>query len=448
VILIDYANYDADRVQKDFGAPEYSYYFVKRAFRGVLERIGRRVEVRDPLREVDAIYEAAQARGEPCFFLPFCPPNTMPLGVACPTVPVFAWEYDRIPDEVWNKDPREDWTWVLSQTVGSVTHCTYAAEAITRSMGPSYPITVAPAPLFETYARSGGPGPGWREPFDLVLDGGLAVDAGQVDLTLFRPDQPPTEAMHALRVLEAAAGDPHRTPQALRLEGVIYTSILNPFDGRKNWKDLISGFVWAFRETPTATLVLKLTRHALEDGIYPVLRHISVLGPFACRIVLVQGLLSDEAYRALIDVTSFAVNTAYGEGQCLPLMEYMAAGCPVVAPAHSAMLDYLSPKNAFIVRSEPHPSNWPHDERQALRCMRHGISFADYVAQCRTSYAFARDNAHGYAQMSAAAVDAQRAFCSADVITPRLQAGLERLAQAGEAQRKARRRKAKAGSGG
>lgn len=427
MILLDYANYNAARIQENFGAPEYSYYFVKRAFAPILDRIGRRIEIQDPAREVDAIYEEARRRGEPCVFLPFCPPNTMPSGFACPTVPVFAWEFDHIPDEAWNNDPREDWTWVLDRTAGAITHCQYAAAAVSRSMGENFPVAVVPAPLFESYARGATPARGWREPFDLVMDGGLAISAGEIDLTPFRPDRPVQPAIRALRVLEDAAASPERTAQRIRLEGVVYTSVLNPFDARKNWKDLIAGFVWAFRDTPTATLVLKLTRYELEDGIYRVLQYISVLGPFACRIILIQGLLSDEAYKGLIDATTFAVNTAYGEGQCLPLMEYMAAGRPAVAPAHSAMLDYVSPQNAFVIRSEPYPTIWPHDERRAIRCMRQTISFADFVRQCRESYRFARDDARGYAAMSAAAAEALHAFCSQEVLTPRLQAALERI---------------------
>lgn len=427
MILLDYANYDASRLKDNFGAPEYSYLFVKSAFRPILETLGRRIEVKDPAREVDAIYREAQARGEPCFFLPFCPPNTMPLGLACPTIPVFAWEYDRIPDEVWNRDPREDWTWGLAQTAGAITHCQSAAAAIRRGMGDAYPLTVAPAPLFEKYAHGGSPARGWREPFDLLVEGGLALSAGDIDLTPFRPDRPRAEAMRALRVLENAVADTDRPAQRLRLEGVVYTSVLNPYDGRKNWGDLIAGFVWAFRNTPTATLVLKLTRFDLEDGLYSVLRFLSTLGSFACRVILVQGLLSDPAYRALIDATSYALNTAFGEGQCLPLMEYMAGGRPAVAPAHTAMADYVSPDNSFVIPSDPCAAPWPHDERRALRCTHYRIGFADFVRRCRESYAFARDDCAGYAAMSAAAVDAMRDFCSEDLVTARVKQLLQPL---------------------
>jgi glycosyltransferase involved in cell wall biosynthesis len=425
MILLDYANYDDSKLQESFGAPEYSYLFVKNAFRPVLERVGTRIEVRDPAREVDAIFRSARARGEPCLFLPFCPPNTMPLDLACPTMPVFAWEYDRIPDEVWNDDPREDWAWVLARTAGAITHCGSAATAIRRSMGEAFPISVIPAPLFERYSRAGTAAHGWRAPFELVLEGGLAIAADELDLTRFRPDRPHAEAVRALRVLERAADAPQRPAQRLRLEGVVYTSVLNPYDGRKNWRDLTAGFVWAFRDVPTAILVLKLTRFDLEDGVLPVLRHLATLGRFSCRVLLIQGLLSDEAYRALIDATSYAVNTAYGEGQCLPLMEYMAAGRPAVAPAHSAMLDYVGPDNSFVVRSEPGPTHWPHDQRQALRCLHHRVSFADLVRQYRESYRVARDDAGRYEAMSADAVRALRAFCSEELAVARLREVLQ-----------------------
>lgn len=427
MMLLEYANYDASTIQDNFGAPEYSYWFVKNAFRHVFDRLGRRIELSEPAREVPAIYEAARARGEPCVFLPFCPPNTLPLAPPCPTIPLFAWEYDKLPDETWNHDPREDWTSVLAHTAGAITHCRSAAQAVRRSMGEDFPVSVIPAPLFDQYARGGSPPRGWHEPFDLVLEGGLALSAGDIDLSPFRPDHPRAEAVHALRVLERAVADGRRPVQKLRLEGVIYTSVLNPYDGRKNWRDLTTGFVWAFRNTPTATLVLKLTRFDLEDGLLPVLRHLSTLVPFACRIVLVQGLLSTPAYRALIDATSYAVNTAYGEGQCLPLMEYMSAGRPAVAPAHTAMLDYVSPENSFVIRSEPGLTHWPHDERLAQRCLHFRISVTDFVRQCRESYRVARDDAQRYAKMSAAAVTALRAFCSDEVVTTRLAEVLKRV---------------------
>jgi hypothetical protein len=433
MIFIEHAVFNDATIKANLGAPEYSYVFVKKAFRRILQRLGTCVDISDPAHDVDPIFHAARARGEDCIFLSYNPPHQTPLGLACPTVPVFAWEYDTIPFETWNNDPRNDWRYVLSRTGRAITHCQSAAQAVRRSMGQDYPIWVAPAPLFDVFRAAGATTRGWREPFELALPGGLAISAGEVDLSLFRPERTLGDAAQALRLLERAAADPARPPQTLRLEGVIYTSILNPGDGRKNWRDLTAGFVWAFRNTPTATLLLKLARSDLEDGLLVVLQHLSTLGPFACRVVLIQGLLPESSYRALIDATTYAVNTAYGEGQCLPLMEYMSAGRPAVAPAHTAMLDYVSPENSFVIRSEPTLTQWPHDERAAKRCLHHRISFADYVRQCRESYRVARDEPNTYARMSAAAVSALQAFCSEEVVLGRLADMLTRVTVAADA---------------
>jgi glycosyltransferase involved in cell wall biosynthesis len=294
-------------------------------------------------------------------------------------------------------------------------------------MGQDFPVWVIPAPLFDKHAGASTKPRGWHAPFDLVPDGSLTLSAGDIDLSPFRPDRPPAEGIRALRALERELASHRSTAPRLRLEGVIYTAVLNPFDGRKNWHDMTTGFVWAFRHTATATLVLKLTRFDLEDGLLPVLRHLSTLGPFACRIVLIQGLLSEPAYRALIDATSYAVNTAYGEGQCLPLMEYMSAGRPAVAPAHTAMRDYVSSENAFVIDSEPCATSWPHDERRAHRCLHFRISTADFARKCRESYWVARDDAQKYARMSEAAITSLRAFCSDEVVMARLGEVLSRF---------------------
>jgi glycosyltransferase involved in cell wall biosynthesis len=419
MIFIEHASYNDATIKANFGAPEYSYHFVKRAFSGVLDRLGQRVEVADPGREVDAVFHAARARGEDCLFLSYNPPHKTTLGLACPTAPVFAWEYDTIPDEAWSGDLRNDWRYVLSRTGMAVTHCQTAAEAVRRSMGGDYPVWVAPAPLFDRFAAQRTEARGWRAPFDLLIDGAVAISAGEADLSAFRPGRPRLEAEQALRMLERALMDAERRPPPLRLEGVVYTAVLAPNDGRKNWPDLVTAFVWAFRRTPTATLVLKLTHAFIEDGLATLLARLSTLGAFECRVVLVHGMLSNEAYAALIDHTSYAVNASQGEGQCLPLMEYMSCGRPAVAPAHTAMRDYVGPDNAFVVASELRPASWPQDERVAIRCHLNKVSFTDLVRQYRESYRVAQDQAQ-YARMSEAAVRSLQAFCSEEVVTARM----------------------------
>lgn len=418
MIFVTHTTFDDATIKDNYGAPQYSYHFVMKAFEPVLDRLGRRERVTAPQREVDAIFAGARARGEPCLFLSFSPPQLTPLGLDCPTAPVFAWEYENIPDESWTGDPRQDWRHVFARTDMAFTLCGSAADAVRASMGRDYPIWVTPAPVFDRFALSRTEARGWRAPFDLALDGALALDTRDFDLGPFAPARPAGNAERALQMVRIAA-DRRDTGRPLRLEGAIYTSVLCPRDGRKNWEDMVAGFVWAFRDTPTATLVLKLTQAGLEDAVGPILRLLGALGRFDCRVVLVHGLLSDSAYADLIDATSYAVNTSVGEGQCMPLVEYMSCGRPAVAPDHTAMADYITPENAFVLPSGMRSAVWPHDDRGVQRSRNRQISFDALVRAYRASWRVAQEPAR-YGRMSDAAVESVRAFCAEDVVAARL----------------------------
>ncbi len=423
--ILVHSTYDATTIATNLGAPEYSYWFVRKAFSPLLTELGHIVPVTDD-DDIDVIWRSAEARGEPCVLFAFNPPQYMPLGLSCPVIPVFAWEFDRIPDESWNANPQEDWRIPLGELGCAITHCQSAVDAVRHTMGQDYPIWSIPAPVHSRNSHRRGTAKGWQDGAEITLAGCVAISIGAIDLALFRPERT-ADAARALHVLRRSLLDPNRLPQTLSLRGVVYTAVFNPADGRKNWFDLTAGFIWAFRHDHDAVLVLKLTYADLHESVQLILEHVSKLGSFTCRIVLIHGMMSDEAYGALIDATSFAVNTSDGEGQCLPLMEYMSAGRPAIAPRHSAMADYVSIDNAFVIASHERPSFWPHDERQATRCLRHEISFADYVRQLRESYGVARHDPDRYAEMSSAASAALELFCGDDVVRSRLRVALENI---------------------
>ena len=89
---------------------------------------------------------------------------------------------------------------------------------------------------------------------------------------------------------------------------------------------------------------------------------------------MIHGFLSTESFHDLLRATAFTVNAAHAEGQCLPLMEYMAAGKPAIAPNHTAMADYITDDSAFPVSSSIELAAWPQDPRQVFRCVRYRIS--------------------------------------------------------------------------
>ena len=428
MILLEHSTFDASTIARNLGLPEYSYWFVRKAFRPVLEQLGVLVPLAKP-QDADRIYRSARTHGDACIYFSFNPPDQIPVGLECPVVPVFAWEFDVIPNEVWNDDLTNNWAQVLAQTPAAITHSSFSVEVVKDELGPDYPIWSIPAPIADRHAGKAAGARGWREPFELNLGSALVFDTRALDLSLFGYGDD-ERSLRGLRLLQrAAAADPGRPPRRVRLEGVVYTSVFNPADGRKNWYDMVAGFIYAFREQPDAVLILKTTHRDLADGVLLILQDLAKLGRFRCRILIVHGMLDDADYAALVEATSFAVNTSHGEGQCLPLMEFMSAGRPAVAPRHTAMIDYVGADNAFVISSHQRPAFWPHDIRQAIRCLRHQVDFADLVRCYRESFAVARHDPARYAAMSRASVASLAAFCSDEVVTGRMQQVLDHLAR-------------------
>lgn len=93
MLIIIHSETNKTTIRQNLGRPEYSYYFVLKEFRPLLEEIGQVVEVSDPDELVDRLYHDCRKRGEPCVFLSFSPPHRTPIHHACPTIPVFAWEF-------------------------------------------------------------------------------------------------------------------------------------------------------------------------------------------------------------------------------------------------------------------------------------------------------------------------------------------------------------------
>ena len=417
MLILTHTTSTRDSIRNDLGRPEYSYYFVLRELRPVLEDLGVVVEVGDPERDVDAIYRNCRRHGIPCVFLSFSPPHKTPIDLECPTLPVFAWEFDTIPNEGFMGKPRNDWTRVLAKLGGAVTHSGFIVRQVRRLMGQQFPIISAPAPVWDTVAalRDAGPANPVAQGAALRLEG-MVIDSRDTDLSAYDKSS-----------LLAAEGQPLPLPATRQqgscevvLDGVVYTSIFNPGDGRKNWQDMIQAFCIAFKDVADATLVLKLTHYDVSSLVPEMLEIMYKCGELACRVVMLHGYLEQDAYERLLLATSYAVNTSMGEGQCLPLMEYMSAGKPAIAPQHSSMADYIDENCAFVLESSLEPSTWPHDPRQAMRTLRHRLDFGSIAAAYRESHRVAKEFPDRYALLSQGAIESLKGYCSRDLVRERL----------------------------
>lgn len=556
MIFIVYSQISEEKLSGSLGMPEYSYYFVSRGFRPVLRELGQVIVVKHPEQEVDAIYDDCRKRGEDCIFLTFSPPNKSATGLRCPTVCVFAWEFDRIPDEVWDGDLKNDWRNVFADHGRAITLSQYSADAVKRAMGEDFAVTSIPVPIWDAFdgyrnrcddtlrveqsdisingnvidsrnynitsdsfellrpfdsfqlqnwsgkilrlgfsrtdefsAYMGGfyKSEEWgtwsriEEPWILLpyrisgvvnlkisargyghnVDKEIVVSIGNeskkillrddfsdmfvsfhpdasdnilkfsgLDLTSIAGVRDPRFMGIGLRYIEIS-GDPCEKDAEVRnqikgpahsvaLDGIVYTSVFSPTDGRKNWKDIITAFCTAFQDVEDATLILKMSHHSLSSFLGKLHFFLQQLWPFKCRVVALHGYMDSVEYEALIAATKFYINASRGEGLCLPLMEYMACCKPSIAPCHTAMADYVDPSSTFIVESNIEPCMWPHDPRNIFRTMRYRIEWESLVNAYRKSYDIAKNKPDTYRKMAQSASSQIKKYASNNTIKEKL----------------------------
>ena len=708
MIFILYSHIDQANIDSSLGLPEYSYYFVLREFRLALEQLGTVVMVEDPEAEVDAIYYASKVSEEACVFISFSPPNKAPVGLACPSICVFAWEFSSIPDETWDDDPRNDWRTVFNDHGRVITLSEYAVQAVKAAMGEDFPVVAIPVPVWDRFVQAGrerrlpliestlievsghiidsqlycmnsetlklhkpercflfppwddhtldmdcslgGGGEGYlvgfyepeswgtwskvEEPWILLpyridgdikltlsargyghnvnrevcvkigdcvesitlLDGfkrfeleislhgpvttfkilgldltsvqnvadprtmGIALESFTIErfdlsasrsggeaerserqqsgseavsfnfkehapelrylvgfydgefwgvwsrttnpaillssevigrttvyfgvqayganigrkirvelgersttivlarklktytlhfdlelpaevLRFFDLDVSPLEGASdprtmgiGINYLRIEGGQSSGTPQleaervdklSTRLSGVVYTSVFNPGDNRKNWQDMLIAFICAFRDIEDATLVLKVSNNSVSSYLGLFHYFLQRLAPFQCRVVIIHGFLDDSAYRALIQASSYYVNTSHCEGLCLPLMEFMACGKPGIVPQHTSMNDYVSGDTSFIIESTVEPGIWPHDPRDVFRALRYRINQWSLINCFKESYLTASNDVMEYTAMSDRSMVRMNEFCSVERVVDMLSDFLE-----------------------
>ncbi|WP_415753902.1 glycosyltransferase [Pseudomonas leptonychotis] len=506
-----YSQVTAEQIAASLGLPEYSYYFVLRDFLPVLQQLGDVLVIEHPEVEVDPLYDAARATGERCLFLSFSPPQKTPLGLRCPTIPVFAWEFSSIPSEHWLDELNQNWRYVLQACGQGISHSGLTVQAVKVELGEAFPIVSIPSPVwdkFQSLREQPGALPLHRC-IRIQVRSGVVLDTHDVALEPYMPGPDavakavaaaralkPTDsqaqtqadtpvAQHSpqqsrlqitrrylgewyLRVLrELLPGLPGSKPAqpaasasvelviedgGLRLEprnqvepsslpksgvkpltpewslnecnfelsGVVFTSLFNPYDGRKNWVDMLTAFCAAFKDTADATLVFKLGHHEYQSALNDMLMCMARMPKFKCRVVLLQGFLDKAEFDSLIRASAFVVNASHGEGQCLPLMEFLSCGKPAIAPRHSAMLDYIDEEVAFIVESWLDATAWSHDPRLAYRTLRHQIDWSSLERSYRAAYHCAVHEPERYARMSATAIQRMHGHCSQAVTAQKL----------------------------
>ncbi len=199
----------------------------------------------------------------------------------------------------------------------------------------------------------------------------------------------------------------------LTLKGIVFTSIFNLGDRRKNEQDLLSAFLMAFKDRPDVTLVIKLATNPQREPIeVPILAHMyhSLGIQHRCRVVVITSFLTDEQMAELTRVTTFYVNMSKAEGACLPLQQSLAAGRPSIAPDHTAMADFMDDKVGFVIRSHPEPTYWPHDPEKRTETYWQRIVWSDLRDHLIAAADLAENDPDRYQEMARTARERLREY--------------------------------------
>ena len=460
IILVN-SKISQNNIVESLGKPEYSYYFLLREFLPALEQIGTLIQI-NSLDDVDNLYNQYQAAGEDVVFLSVSPPHQTPVGLRCPTLCLFAWEFYNIPNQAWDNEPRNDWRYVFENIAGVIACSEESAQAVRNAMGEDYPVIALPAPVFDRFQHL-NQAQGWlpHQPNRSFEFKGFLYDSLTLGLSadglvqhmerpqpnaLFTPPPPMARKStwqitkeHWQAWRRAVNKSQHTTAQAsqeepppatpnnhyhIELTGTVYTTVVNPMDNRKNWRFILTSFCWAFRDEPNVTLIVKATHHNLETYRIELLTVLSRLAPFSCRIILVHGFLEKEQYDNLIKITDFYINASMCEGLCLPLMEFLSSGKPVIAPNNTAMLDYINPDFSLMIDSTPEPCQWAPDPYGYFSTHRYRINWRTVMQHFQSSHYIAEQQPERYQQMSLAATARMQRFCNLQHITEKLGAFL------------------------
>lgn len=138
---------------------------------------------------------------------------------------------------------------------------------------------------------------------------------------------------------------------------------------RKNLAGLFRVWLRATRRTDDAVLILKtgrgnekdvgILRDILTNSEAAVGRRFSDAG----RILLLNQMFDEQQMAGLYAAANIYWSMSHGEGWDLPMSKAGAVGLGLIAPAHSAYLDYLDPSVARMIPATVVPARQPYVDR-------------------------------------------------------------------------------------
>jgi hypothetical protein len=447
-----------------YGTKGGSYDITAQRFVPLLSRWGEVIQVARVTEPLEAAAQDARRRGLQPIHVCFGACQDMVFTSSAPNAIVTVWEYPDVPGEAFDGNPQNNWTATANRCDLILVVGDFTAEALRRA-GVRTPIRIVPTPTPDDYFAV----PPWRvdrrvriacsayvfpnadAPADERWDAPdpvgpvAAARLGRLAQSLRRVWQeqgerfsPPLLAGGIRWLASRLRTDRWRTylrscrREAVDLSGVVYTSIFSTGDTRENWQDLLTGFVSAFHDREDATLVVELAacERARVEQILDFYRGVGL--SHRCKIVFITDFSATDQTFALARASTYYLTATRAEGNCLPLLNYLAAGRPGVAACHSAIGDYFGDYVGLTIPWQPEPAPWPQDSRARLKTTWARLDWAALVERLRESYALALYDRSAYAVRATRARQRLRERTNAASVWPQLAAALNDLDAIGD----------------
>jgi len=421
------------------GSASYSYSYVARAFAPLLRRWVSVVECVRPGERIDELARQHAA----VMHLAFLPLDMLHLTRHAPNLAFPFWDFPDVPAVALGADARNNWVANANELDLLLTGSEFTRDAFVRA-GVRTRVCVVPVPIRAAYFDV--------PPFDdeqrVVIDCRCHVLTPAASTPpqrsrakeLYRRHVAPHLSPRSVDALSAAARswrDAARVDapvsDSLDLTGIVYTTVFNPFDQRKNWPDLLTAYLLALADCDDATLVMKLAVPPVRaaagvNAVVSVYRRLALA--HRCKVVLISEYLSDVSMTHLARGTTYYLNSSRAEGACLPLQDFLAAGRPAIAPRHSAIADYFSGDAGFVVESHPEPASWPQDPEGRCTTTWHRLVWPSLHDAIRESYSVAKSDRARYDARSANARASMIKRAGSEAVWPVVKSALDSVAHA------------------
>ena len=331
--------------------------------------------------------------------------------------------------------PRSGWkrrAFLAARGVFRVVYPWLGSKTLERIGRTRYYLTAASGRCPETKQPLPGPKPGMARLGYTIARDGYRVHVKRW-LSLEALDKITKAKVKALRIVgrdPVLAPDPLLPSTPLTIDGIVFSSIFNLGDRRKNHVDLLTAFLLAFRDRPDVTLVIKLATNPTREHHEINLLRLMYRGlgiEHRCRLVVITDFLTDDQMADLMRVTTFYVNTSKAEGACLPLQQSLAGGRPSLAPDHTAMADFMDDRVGFVLGTSPEPTYWPHDPEMRVETSWNRLHWSDLHQGLLAAADLVENDFAGYQALARTARERMHAYASREVVEVALRAALAQL---------------------